>query len=47
MYFTGHDGYHFLKFFAQMLYSLSLYNNKKVIDWISTGVLPEKKPIWY
>ena len=42
MYFTGNDGYQKLLVFASMLSSLRLDSNKKVTNWISTGVLPEK-----
>ena len=41
-YFTGDDGYQNFLGFAPMLNLLVLYSNKKVANWISTGVLPFK-----
>ena len=40
--FTVDDGYQRFLGFVPMLNSLMLDNNKKVINWISTGVSPEK-----
>ena len=46
MYFTGDDGYQNFLVFAPLLSSLILDSNKKVTDWISTGIWSEKiKPI--
>ena len=42
MYFTGNDGYQKLLVFASTLNLLRWDSNKKVTNWISTGVLPEK-----
>ena len=42
MYFTGDDGYQNFLVFAPMLSSLTLDNNKRVTNWILTGVSPEK-----
>ena len=41
MYFTGDDGYQTFLVFAPMLNSLTLGNNKRVTNWILTGVSPE------
>ena len=41
-YFTGKDDYQNFWAFASMLNLLTLDNNKKVTNWISTGVSPEK-----
>ena len=38
MYFTGDDGYQNLLVFAPMLSLLILDSNKKVTNWISTGL---------
>ena len=42
MYFTGDDGYQNFLVFVPMLSSLTLDNNKRVTNWILTGVSPEK-----
>ena len=42
MYFTGNDGYQNFLVFSPMLISLILDSNKKVTDWISTGISSEK-----
>ena len=42
MYFTGDNGYHNFLVFVPMLDSLILHSNKKVTNWISTGISPEK-----
>ena len=42
MYFTGGNGYQNFLVFAQMFYSLTLENNKKVTNWMSTRMLSEK-----
>ena len=42
MYFTGNDGYQFFLLFAPMLKSLMLDSNKKVTNWILTGISSEK-----
>ena len=42
MYFTGNDGYQNFLVFAPMLISLILDSNRKVINWISTGISSEK-----
>ena len=42
MYFTGHDGQLNFVVFPPMLNSLILDSNKKVTNWISTGILTEK-----
>ena len=41
-YFTGNDGYQNFLVFCPMLSSLILDSNKKVTDWISTGISSEK-----
>ena len=38
MYFTGDDGYQNFLVFAPMLSLLILDSNKKVTNWISTGI---------
>ena len=38
MYFTGNDGYQNFLVFAQMSTSLILDSNKKVTNWILTGI---------
>ena len=46
MYFTGDNDYQNFLVFASMLSSLTLDNNEKVANWISTRILPEKiKPL--
>ena len=42
MYFTGNDGYQNFLVFAPMLSSLILDINKKVTDWILTGISSEE-----
>ena len=42
MYFTGDNGYQNFLVFASMLSSLLLDCNKKVTNWISTGISSEK-----
>ena len=42
MYFTGNDGYQNFLVFAPMLSSLVLDSNKKVPNWILTGISSEK-----
>ena len=42
LYFKGYDDYKNLLVFAPILSSLILDSNKKVTDWISTGLLPVK-----
>ena len=42
MYFTGNDRYQNFLVFAPMLASLILDNNKKVTNWISTGISSER-----
>ena len=42
MYFTGDNGYHNFLVFVPMLDSLILHSNKKVTNWISTGISPDK-----
>ena len=42
MYFTGDDDYQNFLVFGSMLSSLTLDNNEKVANWISTRVLPKK-----
>ena len=42
MYFTGNDGYQNFLVFAPMLSCLILDSNRKVTEWISTGILSEK-----
>ena len=39
-YFTGDDDYQHFLVFTPMLNSLISDNNKKVINWMSTGVSP-------
>ena len=41
-YFTGNDGYQNFLVFAPLQNSLALHNNKKVTNWIPTGVSPKK-----
>ena len=46
MYFTDNDGYQIFLVFCSMLNSLILDSNKKVTNWISTGISSEKiKPL--
>ena len=46
MYFTGDDDYQNFLVFGSMLSSLTLDNNEKVANWISTRILPKKiKPL--
>ena len=42
MYFTGNDGYQSFLVFAPVLGSLILDSNKKVTNWILTGISSEK-----
>ena len=42
MYFTGDNGYQNFLVFAPILSSLTLDNNKKVTNWISTKISSEK-----
>ena len=42
MYFTGNDGYQIFQVFASMLSFLILESNRKVANWILTGMLFEK-----
>ena len=42
MYFTGNDGYQIFLVFASMLSFLILESNRKVANWILTGMLFEK-----
>ena len=42
MYFTGNNCYQNFLVFAPMLSSLILDSNKKVTNWISTGISSEK-----
>ena len=42
MYFTGDDGYQNFLVFAPMFSSLILNSNKKITNWISTGISSEK-----
>ena len=42
LYFKGYDDYKNFLVFAPILSSLILDSNKKVTDWISTGLLPVK-----
>ena len=42
MYFTENDGYQNFVVFTPMLSSLILDNNKKLTNWISTGMSSEK-----
>ena len=43
MYFTGNDDYQNFLVFAPTLSSLVLNSNKKVTNWISTGISFKKK----
>ena len=45
-YFTDSDGYQKILVFALMLNSITLDNNKKVTNWISTGQLPEEMKLF-
>ena len=46
MYFIGDGGYQNFLFFAPMLSPLILDSNKKVTNWLSTGILSQKiKPL--
>ena len=42
LYFKGYDSYKDFLFFAPILSSLILDSNRKVTDWISTGLLSLK-----
>ena len=42
MYFTSNDGYPVFLVFAQMLSSIILEGNRKVTNWILTGISSEK-----
>ena len=42
MYFTGNGGYQVFLVFPSGLNSLTLDNNNKVSNWISSGISPEK-----
>ena len=42
MKFIGDDDYQLFLVFAPTVSSLTLENNKKVTNWISTGISPEK-----
>ena len=42
MYFTNDHGYQNFLVFSPTLSSLTLEHNKKVSNWVSTGVPPEK-----
>ena len=42
MYFTGSDGYQIFLAFLPMFSSIILDKNKKVTNWTSTGISPEK-----
>ena len=42
LYFKGYDDYKNFLVFAPILSSLIFDSNKKVTDWISTGLLPVK-----
>ena len=42
MHFTGNDGFQNFIVFAPMLSSLILGSNKKLTNWIWTGILSEK-----
>ena len=42
IYFIGDDGYQNFLVFAPMLSSVILDSNRKVTDWISTGISSEK-----
>ena len=42
LYFKGYDDYKNFLVFPPILSSLILDSNKKVTDWISTGLLPVK-----
>ena len=46
MHSTGDDGYQNFLAFVPMLSSLILDNNKKVINWMLTRVLPEKSKLF-
>ena len=45
-YFTDNDGYQKILVFALMFNSITLDNNKKVTNWISTGQLPEEMKLF-
>ena len=45
-YFTDSDGYQKILVFALMFNSITLDNNKKVTNWISTGQLPEEMKLF-
>ena len=42
MYFTGNDGYQNFLVFGPIPSSLILDSNRKVTNWTSTGISPEK-----
>ena len=42
MYFTGNDGYQDFLGFNSMLISLILDGDRKVNNWVSTGISSEK-----
>ena len=47
MYFTGNDGYQNFLVLTPVLRSLILDSNKKVANWMSTGISSEKiKPVY-
>ena len=45
-YFTNSDGYQKTLVSALMFNSITLDNNKKVTNWISTGQLPEEMKLF-
>ena len=45
-YFTDSDCYQKILVFALMFNSITLDNNKKVTNWISTGQLPEEMKLF-
>ena len=45
-YLTDSDGYQKILVFALMFNSITLDNNKKVTNWISTGQLPEEMKLF-
>ena len=42
MYFTGNDGYQNFVVFAPFLSFLILHSNRKVTNWVSTGISHEQ-----
>ena len=42
MYLTGNDNYHNFLVFVP-IFNLVTFDDNKVRNWISTGILPEKK----